>query len=151
MEDMITDGMGSHRSFPYAHYISHMLSRIDDDPGSSPLPQMRLYRQIMTSFPLHKARALPAPRAPVQGPAPLEGPPAASFPRPSEIETAAPETGGATAADTDSGDDSSDDERAPPLPLLSHDHEAGGSRSITTPTTTVSYSCPGCDTYGHRV
>jgi len=38
MEDVIIDGMGAHRSFPYAHYISHMLSRIDHDPDATPLP-----------------------------------------------------------------------------------------------------------------
>ena len=46
MEDVITDGIDAHRSFPYAHYISHMLTQIDHDPDVPPLPQMRLFRQI---------------------------------------------------------------------------------------------------------
>jgi len=70
MEDVITDGMGAHRSFPFAHYISHMLSRIDHDPEAPPLPQMVLFRAVRMSFPTHKARVPTAPRVPVQGPMP---------------------------------------------------------------------------------
>jgi len=59
MEDVITDGMGSRRSFPYAHWISYMLSRLDYDPADPhPPPQFRLLQWICTTFPTYKASAL---------------------------------------------------------------------------------------------
>ena len=135
MEDVITDGMGSRRSFPYAHWISYMLSRLDYDPADPhPPPQFRLLQRIRTTFPTYKASAPTPHRVPVMGPIPPVAPLDEFPPHPSASETVPDiETGEAADIEFSDGDDSSDDERPQPLPPLSHDHEAGGSGAPPPP------------------
>ena len=126
MEDVITDGMGSQRSFPYAHFISYMLRQIDHVPRAEPTPQFQLYSAAGRPFKTHKARAPPAPRVAVQAPVPPEGPP-------SSPSTTTP-AGGDTAIAEESDDNTdSEDEPELTLPTFPHDHEAEGSRDPPPP------------------
>ena len=57
IEDVITDGIWMHRHFPYAHFISYMLSRIAYD-AQSPPPHFTLYeRGPLSYYKLYKASA----------------------------------------------------------------------------------------------
>ena len=115
---MITDGMGSQRSFPYAHFISYMLRQIDHVPRAEPTPQFQLYSAAGRPFKTHKARAPSAPRVAIQAPVPPEGPPSS----PSATELAGEDIEIVEESDDDTD---SEDEPEPSRPPLPHDHEAG--------------------------
>ena len=118
MEDVITDGKRMHRSFPYPHFISRMISRIGFDP-QRPTSHFALYDSgKQTYYKLYKASA-PSVR-PVRDTPPVGQSTA---------------TGGAPEVEGEGEDDSndSDDERPRHPSPLAHDFEVGGSRDPPPP------------------
>ena len=118
IEDVITDGIRMHLSFPYAHFISHMLSRIAYDPQRPP-PHFTLFQDTIRSYyKIYKASA--------QSMRPVRDAPPKRQPT---------QTGDDAAVEEESEDDStdSDDERPWPPTPLAHDSEVGGSRDPPPP------------------
>ena len=106
-----------HRGFPYAHFISNMLSRIAYNP-QRPTPHFTLFQdQIHTHYRIYKVSA--------QSVRPLRDAP--------PVEPRA-ELGGAATVKEESEDETSSDEESLRHPSpLSHDTEAGGSRDPPPP------------------